>query len=221
MVCFLSATLQWGHNGHDSVSKHQPHDCFLNPLFRCRTKKTSKLRFTGLCVGNSPVTSEFPAQMASDTENVSIWWRHHVSRATGKQCQLMRDLRYNGYKIDGSVQERSNSSALAMEIRLSCTNPFKWSQIIIEFIRETGINQRGLAICMVYALKCYLHASPDHQHPWYWVCRINWPLASTREDFMYLYHLSIGKWLVHMIAQCLDDIKPLFKPMLQNYSLYP
>ena len=27
-------------------------------------------------VGNSPVTGEFPAQMASNVENVSIWWRH-------------------------------------------------------------------------------------------------------------------------------------------------
>ena len=25
----------------------------------------------------SPVTGEFPAQMASNAENVSIWWRHH------------------------------------------------------------------------------------------------------------------------------------------------
>ena len=39
---------------------------------RRRSKKTSKLRVTGLCVGNSPVTREFPAQRASDTENVSI-----------------------------------------------------------------------------------------------------------------------------------------------------
>ena len=35
------------------------------------------LRVTGLCAGNSPVTGEFPAQMASNAENVSIWWRHH------------------------------------------------------------------------------------------------------------------------------------------------
>ena len=27
------------------------------------------------------------------------------------------------YHIDGLVQERRNSSALAMELRLSCTNP--------------------------------------------------------------------------------------------------
>ena len=25
-------------------------------------------------------TSEFPAQMASNAENVSIWWRHHEIR---------------------------------------------------------------------------------------------------------------------------------------------
>ena len=42
------------------------------------SKETSKLRVTGLWEGNSPVTGEFPAQMASNAENVSIWWRHHV-----------------------------------------------------------------------------------------------------------------------------------------------
>ena len=41
-------------------------------------KKTSKLRVTGLCAGNSPATGEFPTQKASNAENVSIWWRHHV-----------------------------------------------------------------------------------------------------------------------------------------------
>ena len=70
-------TLRWRHNGIDGVSNHQPHHCLLNRLFGCRSKKTSKLRVTGLCAGNSPGTGEFPAQMASNAENVSIWWRHH------------------------------------------------------------------------------------------------------------------------------------------------
>ena len=70
-------TSQWRHNGRNGVSNHQPHDCLLNGLFRRRSKKTPKLRVTGLCVGNSPVTDEFPAQRASNAENVSIWWRHH------------------------------------------------------------------------------------------------------------------------------------------------
>ena len=71
--------LHWRHNEPDSVSNHQPHDCLLNWLFRRRSKKTSKLHITGLCVGNSLGTGEFPTQMASKAENVSIWWRHHAS----------------------------------------------------------------------------------------------------------------------------------------------
>ena len=74
----FASSLRWRHNGRDSVSNHQPHHCLLNRLFGCRSKKTWKLRVTGLCVGISPGTGEFLAQMASNSENVSIWWRHHV-----------------------------------------------------------------------------------------------------------------------------------------------
>ena len=52
-------TLQWRNNERDGVSNHRRLDCLLNRLFRCRSKKTSKL--TGLCEGNSPATGEFPA----------------------------------------------------------------------------------------------------------------------------------------------------------------
>ena len=69
--------LRWRHNGRDGVSTCQPHDCFLNSLFGCRSKKTSKLRVTGFCAGKSPETDDFPAQMVSNAENVSTWWRHH------------------------------------------------------------------------------------------------------------------------------------------------
>ena len=77
LVMIVPWSLRWRHNGHDSVTNHQPHHCLLNRLLGCRSKKTSKLRVTGLCAGNSPRTCEFPAQMASDAENVSIWRRHH------------------------------------------------------------------------------------------------------------------------------------------------
>ena len=73
----LIVTLRWRLNGRDGGLNHQPRDCLLNRLFGRRSKKTSKLRVTGLCVGNSPGTGEFPAQMASYAEDVSIWWRHH------------------------------------------------------------------------------------------------------------------------------------------------
>ena len=82
-------SLQWRHDEPDGVAKHQPYDCLFNRLFRRRWKKTSKLRVTGLCAGNSPMTGEFPAQKTSNAENVSIWWCHHPpSEKTGTRSSL-------------------------------------------------------------------------------------------------------------------------------------
>ena len=46
-------------------------------------RKTSKLHVSGLCAGYSLVTSEFPAERVSKTENASIWWCHHVMIKSG------------------------------------------------------------------------------------------------------------------------------------------
>ena len=75
-------SLQWRHNERDGVSSHQPHDCLFNSLFRRTSKKTLKFRVTGLCVGDSLVTGEFPAQRASNAvgatntfqmRNFTVW----------------------------------------------------------------------------------------------------------------------------------------------------
>ena len=59
VCCWPRMTLQWLHNGHGSVSNHQPYDCLLNGLFKRRSKKTSKLRVTGFVQGihRRPVNS--------------------------------------------------------------------------------------------------------------------------------------------------------------------
>ena len=44
-------TLQWRHNDRDGVSNQRRLNCLLSRLFRCRSKKTSKLRVTGLSEG--------------------------------------------------------------------------------------------------------------------------------------------------------------------------
>ena len=77
-ICGTKGPLQWRHNERNGVSNHQPHDCLPSRLFRRRSKKTSKVRITGLCAGNSPVTGEFPAQRASSAKHISIWWRHRA-----------------------------------------------------------------------------------------------------------------------------------------------
>ena len=93
-------TLHWRHNGHESVSNHQPYDCLLNRLFRRRSKKTSKLRVTGLCAGNSPGTGKFPVQMASNAEKFSIWWRHHahIDYQPSYVCLHLKRIQYTIYK---------------------------------------------------------------------------------------------------------------------------
>ena len=49
----------------------------LTNVYSDANKKHQSSAVTGLCVGNSPVTGEFPTQRASNAESVSIWWRHH------------------------------------------------------------------------------------------------------------------------------------------------
>ena len=76
---FRWISVRWRIKVGDGVLSHQPHDCSPKHLFRRRSRKASKLRVTGICEGNSPVTGECSAQRASNAENVSIWWHHHVS----------------------------------------------------------------------------------------------------------------------------------------------
>ena len=90
---FYRLSLRWRHSGRDCVSNHQSRECLLSCLIRRRSKKTLKLRVTGLCAGNSPGTGEFPAQRASNAENVSIWWRHHDSCKFQIKC-MRNDTRY-------------------------------------------------------------------------------------------------------------------------------
>ena len=45
-----------------------------------------------------------------------------------------------------------------------------------------------------WLLMPWLFVLPGHQQPWYWMCRINGSLSSTRKDFNYLRHIRIVKW---------------------------
>ena len=139
--------LQWRHDGCNGVSNHQPHDCLLNRLFRHSSKKTSKLRLTGLCSGNSWVTGKFPAQMTSNAENVSIWWLLHenmksliwfiwlqinTSDIPATQCEVKWTAsrtvvcRYNASKIT-----RKYFSDIIMNAYLLFDQPFVQAQIKI------------------------------------------------------------------------------------------
>ena len=63
---------------------------FTQPFIQAQMKETPKLRVTGLCAGNSPVTGEFPAQMASNAGNffhlmTSSWETHALPDTLGAE----------------------------------------------------------------------------------------------------------------------------------------
>ena len=58
-------TLQWRHNERDGVSTYCV-SIVYSVVVSGADKKTSKLSVTGLCVENSPVAAEFPAQKTSN-----------------------------------------------------------------------------------------------------------------------------------------------------------
>ena len=77
-------SLQWRHNGLDGLSNHQSHHCLFSRLFVSRSKKTSKLRITGLCTGNSPRTGEFPAQRPV-TRSFDVFFDLRLNKRLSKQ----------------------------------------------------------------------------------------------------------------------------------------
>ena len=111
-LLFLVSTLQWRHNERYGVPNRQVHNCLPKLLFSRRSKKTSKLRATGLCEGNSPVTDEFPAQRASNTENVSIWWLHHHRDSIVVESPWFNRFQYGGWKA--VVTHNANINIVAM-----------------------------------------------------------------------------------------------------------
>ena len=50
---------------------------FTEPFIQAQIEENIKAPRHWLCAGNSPVTGEFLAQMASNAENISVWWHHH------------------------------------------------------------------------------------------------------------------------------------------------
>ena len=46
-----------------------------------------------------------------------------------------------------------------------------------------------------WQLMPWLPASPGHQRPLYWLCKIGMSLSSMGKDFNYLSHLYVEKWL--------------------------
>ena len=110
--------LQWRHNERDGVSNNQCLDCLLNPLFRHRSKKISRLRFAGLCdqwpvesPHKGPVTRKmFPFDdviMAQGRRlNLSSYYKLIWRKSTRRYQEISR-VHYNAIEVTLRVMGKS------------------------------------------------------------------------------------------------------------------
>ena len=174
--------LQWHHNDPDGVSNHEPHGCLLNRSFRRRSKKTSKLRVTGLCAGNSPgpvnsphkgpVTRKmFPFDdviMGITSLTLGQWYHYHNS------CEsiLMNCVneKHNTKSYSTTTQNTSNPCEFFMEYTL-CT---VWSDYLDIFISKMNGRTQLIKLKLkeIEIRKCIennyniLHSSNDWNRIW-------------------------------------------------------
>ena len=97
-VCTQLVSLHWRHMSELASQITSLAIVYSTVKSRRRSKKTSKLHVTDLCAANSPVTGEYPAQRASNAENVSIWWRHHWVRRV-YICNIALQKLYQLYQL--------------------------------------------------------------------------------------------------------------------------
>ena len=98
-------SFHWRHNDRGGVSDHQPCDCLLSCSFRRRSKKTLKLRVTGLCAGNSPHKGPVTRKMFPFDDVIMRYWpwksqnllpeppfhQHGDREQSGKPCYNVTD----------------------------------------------------------------------------------------------------------------------------------
>ena len=107
MECAMLFSLQWRHNGRDGVRNQQRLQCLFSRLFRRKSTKTSKLRVTGFCEGNSPVTGEFPLQSASNRKCFHFMM---------SSCSILGLLQYRIYFRNTSYTQLSRNLVCAQLI---------------------------------------------------------------------------------------------------------
>ena len=207
----------WRHNEPDGVSNHQSHDCLLNCLFRRRSKKTSKLRVTGLCEGNLPMTGEFPhkgpvTRKMFPFDDVIIWLFTLIPFAS---CFLLPVLPLN-YALSCSEnglvpQERiitifsQNKPIFKQKMSLKMV-----SAKYRPFVGTGATYTITLEICTQIgcALFCRGHNIIDSWHTFYWLGLqwdlTHWSLGDLNKEIKKQFFTSFSDWWLGIQCMSLD-----------------
>ena len=119
---------------------------YSSVLFRRRSKKTSKLRVTGFCVGNSPGTGELPAQRASNADFIiNQWWRNSFDITILANKQLWSNM---WIPMSRSFSAKAYAAAYwrikKMWWRNSCVSLSETVAINVIFLYSIQIHRPGL-----------------------------------------------------------------------------
>ena len=169
-ICFVVAwrdpdlkPLRWRHNERDSVSNDQPYDCLLNRLFRRRSKKTYKLRVTGLCVGNSPGPVNTP----------------HKGPVTRKM-----------FPFDDVIMRGQfhHTTMISIGTRKSYPVPYLWSSTILNFIicHQLQVKAFFLVVGLITRVN---YVCPPRAGAWTGTCK--WTQYSCQEDLIISCHFTL------------------------------
>ena len=93
-LTLTAKSLRCRHNGGDSVSKHKRIIVYSTVYSDADQRKHQS--YASLAFGGE-FTGEFPAQMASNAEKVSIWWHHHLDWGCKSEddVSMETDLQHN------------------------------------------------------------------------------------------------------------------------------
>ena len=135
--------LHWRHNDHDGVSNHQPHGCLLNRLFRRRSKKTSKFRITGLCVGNSPRTK---GQLRGKCFHLMTSSWHSLF----ERYLLLNNvyLNYNKQKLTTTIQQWVGTWLSCIHVRLMWIISLNSSWFMVAYISYMRHETQRFHLCV-------------------------------------------------------------------------
>ena len=127
-------------NERDNVSNHQPQDCLLNHLFGRRSKKTSKLRVTGLCAGNSPGIHHGPVTPYGVGAIGQYWlrswlvaWWHQVITWTNFGVSSMGFSGVRLKAISPELLERSLWNMLENTTLLKFLSRYPWANKLMRY----------------------------------------------------------------------------------------
>ena len=124
---------------------HQPHGCLLNRLFGRRSKKTSKLRVTGLCAGNSPgpVNSLHKGPVTRKMfpfDDVIMLFRHspECSKIIEMLIKHINDIKNNAwvavnndFLVTSEVICQWFSRVTKSRVKIIGKSPHEWLKIVI------------------------------------------------------------------------------------------